>query len=187
MKSVIKTKKPIKFGKTILIDKLMYSEGTKQSIAENIKRNNPEITNEVLEQEVLAHIKRDNRYNAVMDEVASAYEFAVDEDEVNERIAVMKEEYPEGDEEAFRSSILISIYKRLIYRDLATDWELQISDDEVRATLETYYKSTGNPIREYLTNKDKFEEVRETLIEQVVTDRLLNAFRIEFDLKNEKI
>ncbi|OAL10350.1 hypothetical protein A6V39_02845 [Candidatus Mycoplasma haematobovis] len=185
MKSAIKTKKPIKFGKTILINRLMYSEGTKHSIAENIKRHNPEITDEALEQEVMAHIRRDNRYNAVMDEVASAYEFTVDEEEVSERIAVMKEEYPEGNDEAFRNSVLISIYKKLIYQDLANDWELQISDDEVRITLESYYKSTGNPIREYLTNRERFEEVRETLIEQVVTDRLLNAFKVEFNLERE--
>ncbi|AEG73778.1 conserved hypothetical protein [Mycoplasma haemofelis str. Langford 1] len=183
MSSKIKSKKPIKFGKVLVITRLVANEDSIRSFSANIRRHRPQITEQELNEEIDAMVRKDNYYNAVMDEVFNAYEFELDEEEIKERVRVMSESYPNGNEESLRNMVLVSIYKKLIYDDLANDWELKISDEDVKSTLESFYKSTGQPIREYLMNRDKFNEVRSTLEEQLISDRLLNAFKADFQLK----
>ncbi|XP_032746443.1 uncharacterized protein MG377-like [Rattus rattus] len=180
MPSIIKSKKPIKFGKLFIINQLSFSEDTINSYRENIKQQNPQISDENLERELLVLLKRDSFYNRLMDEVASAYDFELDEEEVKDQLELLKSSYPSASEENLRSRIEISIYKRLIYEDLEKDWEIEISDEEVKDTLTSYYKSTGQSIREYLQDKSKFENVRSTLKEQLIFDRLMNAFAVEY-------
>lgn len=52
-----------------------------------------------------------------------------------------------------------------------------MSDDSVKTALEDFYRETGQPIREYLMDKNKFEGVKKTLVEQIITNRLMNAFK----------
>lgn len=175
MKSRIKSKKPIKFGQTLTITN--FSSPNVDDYAANLRKQKPYISHEELNREILELVKRDSYYNALMDEVASAYEFELDEEEVQERINSISQSNPNVPEENIRGMVEIPIYKKLIYEDLAKDWEVNITDEVVKDTLERFYKETGQPIREYLMNKNKFEGVRETLVEQLITGRLMNAFK----------
>lgn len=181
--SIIKSKKPIKFGKMLIITKLGTSEEAVKTYTENIRRQKPDISQIELDKEVEALVRKDVYYNAVMDEVASAYEFELHPDEVDAKTEMLALTYPDGDREGMKSRVELSIYKQLIYEDLANDWEISVSDEEVKGTLENFYKATGQPIREYLMDKNKFEEVRNTLKEQLISERLMNAFSVEYRLE----
>ncbi|WP_216082919.1 MPN555 family protein chaperone [Candidatus Mycoplasma haematohominis] len=175
MKSRISNKKPIKFGQVLTITN--FSSPNVDDYAANLRKQKPGISHEDLNREILELVKRDSYYNALMDEVASAYEFELDEDELRERMESVLQANPSMPVENVRNMVSIPIYKKLIYDDLAKDWEVSITDEVVKDTLEQFYRETGQPIREYLMDKIKFEGVRSTLVEQLITGRLMNAFK----------
>lgn len=176
MNSRIKSKKPIKFGKELVVSS--FASANIDDYENNLRNNSPNMSEEEIKRDVWEMVKRDSFYNVVMDEVASAYEFELDDNEVAEMVSAMSSSGAEGPEiERTKRIVEIQIYKKLIYKDLERDWEIEVTDEDVKQSLENFYKSTGNSIREYLMDKNKFEEVRKAIIEQIITARLINAFK----------
>lgn len=183
MKTKIKSKKAIQWGKVIVIEELFANESSLKAVTENLKTSKPDITQDEIDQEIQNMVMKENYYNRVMDELSSAYEIEFDEEEINTRVKALKESNPNAPEENLVALSKIGFVKKLIYDDLAAQWELVVSDDMAKQTLENFYKTTGTPIREYLVDPEKFANVKATILEQMISERILNAFKGEFRLQ----
>ncbi|AHC39931.1 hypothetical protein OVS_01900 [Mycoplasma ovis str. Michigan] len=187
LRSRIVSKKPVKWGKVLRIERLYFNESLVQNFVESLKANRPKISEEEIEQEKRRMIMRDNLFNAAMDEVSSAYTVEFDESELAEK----KEEFKRGNsnfsEEQIENNAKIIIFKQLIYDDLAKDWEIEVTDDLAKHVLENYYKQTGKSIREYFTDAEKMSTVKESVLEQLITERIMNAFGSHFDVSEDNL
>lgn len=150
---------------------------------ENLKRNRPNITEEEIEQEKRQMIMRDNLFNAAMDEISSAYTVDFDDSEIAEREESLKQTNVNFTEEHLKNHAKITIFKQLIFQDLARDWELVVTDELAKEVLENHYRQTGKSIREYLTDPEKMSSVKENLLEQMITERIMNAFGSHFEVR----
>lgn len=174
-KSFVKNRKFIKFGQELVISN--FFSPNVDEYANNLKKQHPNMSQEDLNKAIFEMVKRDSYYNTLMDEVSKAYEFELDEEEVKTRMDSLAKAQPDLNVETVRNMVVIPMYKKLIYDDLEKGWEISVSDESVKSALEDFYRETGQPIREYLMDKNKFEGVKRTLVEQIITNRLMNAFK----------
>lgn len=86
MKTKIKSKKAIQWGKVIVIEELFANESSLKAVTENLKTSKPDITQDEIDQEIQNMVMKENYYNRVMDELSSAYEIEFDEEEINTRV-----------------------------------------------------------------------------------------------------
>ncbi|PYC99604.1 hypothetical protein B4U78_015805 [Microbacterium esteraromaticum] len=183
LRSKITKKKAVQWGKVLKIEKLYFNESLVRNFVETLKANKPKISEEEIEQEKKRMIMRDNFFNMAMDEVASAYTVEYDTAELAEKEEEFKKVHVNFTEEQVKNHAKITIFKQLIYDDLARDWEIVVSDDLAKHVLENYYKQTGKSIREYFTDPAKMSTVKESILEQLITERIMNAFGSHFDLQ----
>jgi hypothetical protein len=57
-----------------------------------------------------------------------------------------------------------------------------VTDDEVRASLDQYYKFSNESIRPFLENKEKFEGIRNVMLEEKTANTLIGKFKHEIKL-----
>jgi hypothetical protein len=51
--------------------------------------------------------------------------------------------------------------------------------------LNGYYKSTNQPIRELLNNKEKFEKIRTSIFNEKISRELLLRFKVKLNLNKK--
>lgn len=183
LRSRIVKRKAIQWGKVLKIERLYFNESLVKNFVDTLKANKPKISEEEIEQEKKRMIMRDNFFNLAMDEVSSAYTVEYDTTELAEKEEEFKKVHVNFTEEQIKNHAKITIFKQLIYDDLARDWELTVTDDLAKQVLENYYKQTGKSVREYFTDPEKMSTVKESILEQLITERIMNAFGSHFELK----
>lgn len=153
-----------------------------QQMENTVTQNNPNLTAEQVNQQVYQLVLRDNYFNAVMDLVSSCYQFELSEDEIRVKSKNLIDADPELTPDVSKQIVSLNIKRELIFEDIAKSLRIIVSDDQVKKTLDQYYENTGKPIREFLASRDRFNEVRKTLTDQLISERLMNAFRADFQL-----
>lgn len=153
-----------------------------QQMENTVTQNNPNLTAEQVNQQVYQLVLRDNYFNAVMDLVSSCYQFELSEDEIRVKSKNLIDADPELTPDISKQIVSLNIKRELIFEDIAKSLRIIVSDDQVKKTLDQYYENTGKPIREFLASRDRFNEVKKTLTDQLISERLMNAFRADFQL-----
>ncbi|AFO52269.1 hypothetical protein MHLP_03445 [Candidatus Mycoplasma haematolamae str. Purdue] len=185
MKSKIVSKKAVQWGRVLRVEELHANEFLVKNFVETLKSNHPDLTEAQIEEEKTKMIVRDNLYNLAMDEVSSAYNIEVHEDDQREREEEFRKSHPFFTEEQVKSNARVSIYKQLIYEDLAKEWEIEVTTEATKMVLENFYQHTGKSVNEYLNNPEKLEGVKGSILEQLITERIMNAFGQEVNAESK--
>ncbi|ADX98235.1 MPN555 family protein chaperone [Mycoplasma suis] len=176
-KSKITRRRPINWGTEITISEIRPIPNLVENFEEVLKAMNPGITDEEIAAKKREIIEKDNIFNFVMDEVASAYSIEFDEEEVREREKKLSESYKGYSGDEIRNSVKVMILKDLIYEDLAREWRIEVSEELARETLRDFLDKTGQKHDEYLNDPARIEMVRKSIMEQIITQRIINAFK----------
>lgn len=182
LKSKIKAKKAIPWGQVILIKELVVNPLVLSQMEKGVKENNPKITQEELQQQVYKMVLRDNYFNRIMDIVSKSYQFDFDKTELEQKRLELKSSRPEMEDSLVAEVVRLNIIRDLIFVDLAKQFQVNVTDEQTKESLDRYYEQTGQPIREFLSNRKKFEEIKRTIYDQVISERLMNAFKPDFQL-----
>lgn len=166
-----------------MVTELVAHPDMVKDLQKAITETNPKITKEALDQEVYQLVLKDNYFNHVMNIVANSFEINVSEDDVQKRMKVLLEKSPDLESNNAKQIITMNIMRELIFKAIIRELQLEVSDDHVKASLDRYYQETGKPIRDFLSDRNRFEEVKRTLTEQLVSERLMNGFKAEFRLE----
>ncbi|MDQ0514031.1 hypothetical protein J2Z62_000469 [Mycoplasmoides fastidiosum] len=183
LKSKIKSKQPIPWGKIIVIRELNVHPTVLGQMEKGIRDNNPKITEQELQQQVYKMVLRDNYFNHLMDLVAQSYEIVVDPEEENARKRDLKQLHPELDQAMVDQIVRINIMREIIFTDLGKEFGISVTDEQAKESLDRFYQQTGQPIREFLSNRKKFEDIKKTIFDQLISERLMNAFKPDFQLE----
>ena len=183
MKSTIKKIREIETDKQLEITRLFADKNALEAHRQKLQNMFKNETQEQINIKINNLIARDNAFNAAMNEIVKCYEINVDQEEWDKAFANLKAKYPTHKEEFLKNLSKHSIIKTLIFQDLAKLWNISISDDDARESLENFYKLSNEPIRDYLENKEKFQGVKEMLLHEKIVNEILRKFKFNFNIQ----
>ncbi|MDR2462118.1 MAG: hypothetical protein LBD05_02860, partial [Mycoplasmataceae bacterium] len=114
------------------------------------------------------------------------FKFVLDEEEkkqMKELLKVAIFNNTDVEEEKINDAAEKFIKKNLIFKFLKNKWEVVVTDDTVKKSLEEYYEKTNEPIRNILNNKEEFEKVKNSIVEEQIIKKILATFKIKLDLE----
>ncbi|KMZ96278.1 hypothetical protein PVNG_02416 [Plasmodium vivax North Korean] len=188
LRSRIVNRKPVKWGQTLVITELRVNDVMVGNFVKALKTNRPNITEPELEKEKNNILIKDNLFNLAMDKVAEAYEIEVDPEDLREREEEIRSGVKDMTEEQIKGTARISILKQLIFEDLAKQWEIVVDEEFAKKMLNNFYKQTGRSVRDILEDPVKLAGIRDNIKDEIITERIVNAFgsRIELKAKGAK-
>lgn len=167
-------------------------------------------TPEQIQRKVMDIVMRDNAFANIMQNVVEkSFEFNIDEGDIKNMIETTKKNIERNRDEAYkkapedekakfdkledhpyfkltdeqrRNYAIGMIKKEIIFKELAKLWDIFVTDEEVKEQLENFYKFSNVSIREYLSNKERFEAVRQMILQEKITKEVLNRFKVKFEL-----
>ena len=71
----------------------------------------------------------------------------------------------------------------MVFEEIAKDKKIAISDDQTKEYLDNYYKATNNSINDFLQDKEKFEEIKNIILEEKITQWLIDQFKVYLNVK----
>ncbi|WP_391592014.1 Trigger factor, C-terminal domain-containing protein [[Mycoplasma] cavipharyngis] len=182
LKSKIKSKKPIPWGQVIVIKELNIQPAILSQMEKGVRENNPNISQEELQQQVYKMVLRDNYFNHVMDLISRSYEVELDANELKQRELEFKQHRNDLKDDLIKEIVRLNIIRELIFADMARQFSIVVTDEQTKESLDRFYQQTGQSIREFLANRKKFEEIKKTIFDQIISERLMNAFKPDFQL-----
>lgn len=183
MKSTIKQIKDIDTTKELEITRLFADKNAVENHRQRLQNIFKNETQEQINVKINNLIARDNAFNTSMNEIAKCFEVNVDQGEWDQAYNNLKSRYPSHQDDFLRNLSKHSIIKSLIFQQLATMWDIKVTDDEARESLENFYKMSNEPIRDYLENKEKFQGVKDMLLHEKIVNVILTKFKIKFNIQ----
>ena len=183
--STIKQIKDLNYDEKFVIKNLSADKRILEMHRERLSKILKDRKPEEIERQISDMVIRDNAFSMIMESIVKCFEFNMDASEVQKIADSLKtnEFYASYPAETL-TKIADHIIKRdLIFSELARLWDIRVSDNEVNESLNGYYKATNESIRSYLNDKEKFENVRNVIIGEIITQEMLRRFKFTLDLK----
>lgn len=86
-----------------------------------------------------------------------------------------------ADDKTLQNIAVSTLKRNLLFNELATLWDIRITDEDVKKSLDNYYQKTNMPIRDILNDKNKFESVRQIMLNERISVELLRRFKVNFN------
>lgn len=187
MKSTIKKITTINTDKEEIIKSLRVDHQIVQlhfkRLSELFKNDTPEQISRKLQNIVV----RDNLFNAIMEEVVRNFEVTYDDEEIKTVAQRLTSQFSNKKPEVITEIAKKVITKTLVFEELAKEWNITVSDQEVNDSLEQYYKFSNQSIRPYKEDKNKFEGIRNVMLEEKISNELIRRFsKIRLDHESIK-
>lgn len=187
LKSTAKRTKELEYNKEFVVKQLNANPNVVKQQEEQLKKMNPNATAEVIQRQVMNLVVRENVFNNVMQGIVEYYDFKLDKDEISKFEERMKNLYKDAKPEVLTKLTENMLKKTLVYQDLSSLWDIRTNDEETKQWLQNYYKATNNPIRDIMNDKEKFDNFRQMIQDEKVTNEILMRFRnIKFDLPKKE-
>lgn len=184
MSSKCKKISDLDYSHSVIIDKLVGDRQAIENHRNQLKQLYKNETDEQIERRITNIVMRDNAFGKIMAEViVKSFEFEIDPKEVEAAEKRIKENFKNIPENAVHVVAEQAIKRDLVFDELAKLWDMKVSDDEVKNSLNTYYKLSNSPINQILENKEQFEYTRRMIRDQKITQEILTRFPVKFDLK----
>ena len=210
LKSTCTLKDKLNYDEVTIVKQLMVTREAlalhQKRLQEIFKKDTPE----QIQRKVMDIVMRDNAFANIMQNVVEkAFTFNISDDDINHMIETAKKDIERNRDEAYnkaseeekakftkledhpyfkltdeqrRNYAIGMIKKELIFKELAKLWDIFVTDDEVKDRLDRFYKSTNVSIRDYLSNKERFESVRQMILAEKITKEVLNRFKVKWEL-----
>lgn len=129
-------------------------------------------------------IIKENAFNLVMNYLVSCFDFKYDQLEVNNIKNRLKTQMQNLNDAQLDDLAKKLIQKGIIFNVLAKENNLEVTDTDAKNYLEQYYKTTNNSINQYLNNQEKFAEIKSIILEEKITQWVINKFKISLTIQN---
>lgn len=159
MKSKIKQLTKIDFDYVHKITKLGADSNAVQYYAMELAKRYPNENQEQIAKRVEEIVKRDNIYNAAMEEIARCFETTIDPEELKQFTELLKKHNPRLQEPQVTNLARNMITKTLIYDIFKNDWKVDVTNEEMKPFLDRYAAQLKNE-----------------MIERKITDQIIAKF-----------
>lgn len=182
-KSTLIKKGNIDYTKQFNVETLVADQKMLEMHAQRIKGVYKNANDDFIRSQIDQIILKENAFNQIMTYITSLYEYKYDEEEVKTLIERLKAQFNEPESTKITQLAQRLIQKGLIFEQLAIENNIVISDEQTKDYLDTYYKNTNQPINEFLNDKNKFNEIKSIILEEYITQWLIQKFKVWVDLK----
>ena len=90
-----------------------------------------------------------------------------------------------SDDKTLQDIATTTLKRNLLFNELAKIWDIRITDQDVKKSLDNYYQKTNMPIRDILNDNNKFESVRQIMLNERIAIELLHRFKVNFNLPKQ--
>ncbi|MDC4163552.1 MPN555 family protein chaperone [Mycoplasma bradburyae] len=186
MSSKLKLKKDIDYSTEITVSQFFIDPAMLQQQRERIKAALPkEMSDEsIMQYELLQLTIKDNLFSAIMNYLADHFEFEMSEEQMKSVIEQLKLSGVNADENILKNMADKIIKKGLMFDHFAKEWNVKVTDEEVKNMLDAYYEKTNQSIHDVLNDKNKFESVRVSILEEKMVMKTISKFALRFNLQN---
>lgn len=192
LKSTAEVVNEIDFKKEVVISRIFADPLViKQQRARysNIVTGGQKLSPEVIDTEIQFGMFKDNIFSAIMNQIVKCFKFNIDEEEKKQIAQRLEKDFAEAGEKSSSENKLriMMIAEQIIKKHLVFDyleklWNVVISDEEVKRMLDVFYERTNQSVHEILSDKERFENIRMTILEEKMVLKIINAFPIRFNL-----
>jgi len=196
-KSTIKKVNELDYSQEFEINQLHADRDFIEFQRKKLKEMHPNAKPEDIDRQIANIVARNNSIDLIIDGIAKHFNFDIKEEDLKEFADRIKNNVLNDvnqnmsndtmkkmvqNEETLKNIALSTLKRSLLYKELAKLWDIRVSDEEVKTSLDNYYAATNMPIRDILNDKAKFESVREIMLNEKIGNELLHRFRVKFNL-----
>lgn len=175
-KSKIINKSPIDWDETIHISELRMDPNLLKAHTDRVNTVFAHLSEQERRQQIQNIVVRDNIFNIAMEYIDKFYEIEFDREELNNLIIQLTNNLPKEYAQFIPEIAKKAIKKDLIFNDIAQEYGIEISNEELINILNQYYSQTKQPIKDFMKDANKFEAAKKTLLEEKITAFIVDKF-----------
>ncbi|MDE5767418.1 MAG: hypothetical protein K2H56_02605 [Malacoplasma sp.] len=183
-KSTAKQKFRIDYNKQFIIEQLFADPKMLDVHVQKIKSVYKDASDNFVRNQIDHIIIKENAFNEVMKYLVSLFEFNFDASEVQSFKNKLKESMKNLNDSQCEDLAKKLIQKGLIFKVLSNENKIQVSDDDAKKYLDQYYRTTNNSVNEFLNNKERFDEIKDIILEEKITQWVISKFKIALTIQN---
>lgn len=176
LKSKIINKREIDWNKMLILTDLKVDPQIFEMHRQRINTIFASLPIEKRNQQLHNIILRDNLFSKAMEIIVPSYDFEFDKEDVNKIAIGVVNNYGEDKKPNAENIAKKMITKALIFHDLQKTYNIEITDDELMNILQDYYQNTNQPIRDFMEDSEKFNNAKNTLLEEKTTAFIIDKF-----------
>ena len=183
-KSTAVKKTNIDYNKAFVIEQLFADPKVIEMHVGKLKEVYKGASDAFIRNQVDNIIIKENAFNSIMTYLVSCFEFKFDEEEIKSVQAKLKATMPQANDQQTADLASKLVQKGLVFNELEKENKIEVSDADAKSYLDQYYKTTNNSINQYLNNKEKFEEIKNIILEEKITQWVINKFKVSITIQN---
>lgn len=183
-KSTAVKKTNIDYNKAFVIEQLFADPKVIEMHVAKLKEVYKGASDAFIRNQVDNIIIKENAFNSIMTYLVSCFEFKFDEEEIKSVQAKVKATMPQANDQQTADLASKLVQKGLVFNELEKENKIEVSDADAKSYLDQYYKTTNNSINQYLNNKEKFEEIKNIILEEKITQWVINKFKVSITIQN---
>ena len=196
LKSKIKRNSEIDYNQEFEITQLHADKAFIEYQKNNFKEIMPNASETEIEKQIANLVARNNSVDLIIDGIYKYFDITIDDDDIKafaDRIKnnVLNDKQGNisndtmkkmvADDKTLQNIAVSTLKRNLLFNELATLWDIRITDEDVKKSLDNYYQKTNMPIRDILNDKNKFESVRQIMLNERISIELLRRFKVNFN------
>ena len=183
-KSTAVKKTNIDYNKAFVIEQLFADPKVIEMHVAKLKEVYKGASDAFIRNQVDNIIIKENAFNSIMTYLVSCFEFKFDEEEIKSVQAKVKATMSQANDQQTADLASKLVQKGLVFNELEKENKIEVSDADAKSYLDQYYKTTNNSINQYLNNKEKFEEIKNIILEEKITQWVINKFKVSITIQN---
>ena len=196
LKSKIKRNSEIDYNQEFEITQLHADKAFIEYQKSKFKEIMPNASETEIEKQIANLVARNNSVDLIIDGIYKYFDITIDGGDVKafaDRIKnnVLNDKQGNisndtmkkmvADDKTLQNIAVSTLKRNLLFNELATLWDIRITDEDVKKSLDNYYQKTNMPIRDILNDKNKFESVRQIMLNERISVELLRRFKVNFN------
>ena len=200
LKSTIKKISEIDYSQEFELNRLQADKNFVEFQRKKIKEFMPNETAENIDKQIANIVARNNSVDLIVKGIYKHFDINIDNDDIkyfadriksnvlndkSENISNETMKKMVSDDKTLQNIATTSLKRNLLFNELAKIWDIRITDEDVKKSLDNYYQKTNLPIRDILNDKNKFDSVRQIMLNERIAIELLHRFKVNFNLPKQ--
>ena len=200
LKSTIKKISEIDYSQEFELNRLQADKNFVEFQRKKIKEFMPNETAENIDKQIANIVARNNSVDMIVKGIYKHFDINIDNDDIkyfadriksnvlndkSENISNETMKKMVSDDKTLQNIATTSLKRNLLFNELAKIWDIRITDDDVKKSLDNYYQKTNLPIRDILNDKNKFDSVRQIMLNERIAIELLHRFKVNINLPKQ--
>ena len=200
LKSTIKKISEIDYSQEFELNRLQADKNFVEFQRKKIKEFMPNETAENIDKQIANIVARNNSVDMIVKGIYKHFDINIDNDDIkyfadriksnvlndkSENISNETMKKMVSDDKTLQNIATTSLKRNLLFNESAKIWDIRITDDDVKKSLDNYYQKTNLPIRDILNDKNKFDSVRQIMLNERIAIELLHRFKVNINLPKQ--